>query len=112
FRFLSRRRDLESDYVACVCSRTFAQLPVHFEPMALLAVWLEHGLESEAINAASDRRHAPRRELGTGVLWQDEKGPRVSLLALGRPEEFRFETDLRSGLGHFIWRLRCSWCSS
>ncbi len=31
-------------------------------------------------------------------LWQNEKGPGAGLLALGRPEEFRFETD--QGFSH------------
>ena len=75
FRFLCRRRDLERDDVACVCARSFAHLPVHSEPVAFLAVWLERGLKGEAIDGAFDRRHAPRRELRTGVLWQGEKGP-------------------------------------
>jgi len=32
-------------------------------------------------------RDATRGEFSTGVLWQDEKGPRVGLTALRRPEE-------------------------
>ena len=98
FRFLCRRRDLERDNVACLCARSFAQLPVHFEPVAFLAVWLERGLKREAIDGAFDRRHAARGELRTGVLWQDEKDPGVALRALCRPEEFRFETN--RGFGH------------
>lgn len=70
--------------------------------MAFLAVWLEHGLKREAVDGAFDRRHAARGELRTGVLWQGEKGPGVGLLALGRSEEFRFETNLGSGLGHLL----------
>jgi hypothetical protein len=66
--------------------------------VALLAVWLERRLKSEAIDGAFDRRHATRRKLRTSILWQDEKGPGAGLLALGRPEEFRFETD--QGFGH------------
>ena len=69
FRFLSRRRDLQRDDVACVCARSFAHLPVHSEPVASLAVWLERGSKEEAIDGAFDRRHAPRGELRTGVLW-------------------------------------------
>ena len=93
FRFLYRGRDLESDSVACLCARGFAQLPVHFKPVAFLAVGLERGLKRKAIDGAFDRRHAPGGELRTGVRWQSEKGPRAGLLALGRPEEFGFETD-------------------
>src|SRR5262245_18140316 len=73
FWFLRHRRDLEGDSVTC--ARAFAQLPVQFEPMALSAVWLEHGLKREAIDRAFDRRHAPRGKLQTRSLWQDEKGP-------------------------------------
>ena len=101
FRFLSRRRDLQRDDVASVCARSFAHLPVHSEPMASLAVWLECGSKGEAIDGAFDRRHAPRGELRTGVLWQGKKGPRADLRGRRRPEEFRAETDIRSGLGHF-----------
>jgi hypothetical protein len=67
-----------------------------------LAVWLERGLERDAIDFSFNRRHAPRGELRTGVLWQDEKGPGAGLSALGRPEEFCFETDLGSGFGHLL----------
>ncbi len=110
FRFLCRRRDLERDNVARVCARSFAQLPVQFEPVAFLAVGLEHGLKRNAVEAAFDRCHAPGGELRTGVLWQDEKRPGVGLLALIGPragrlhcglEELRFETD--RGFGHFAW---------
>src|SRR5262249_41410547 len=61
---------------------------------------LESGLERKAIDGAFNRRHAPRGELRTGVLWQDEKGPGGALLALRRLQELRFETDLGSGFGH------------
>src|SRR6266478_2785721 len=87
FRFLSRRRDLQRNHVACVRSRSFAHLPVHFEPVASLAVWLERGSKREAIDGAFDRRHAPRGELRTGVLWQRKKGPRADPRGRGRPEE-------------------------
>ena len=66
--------------------------------MAFLAVGFERSLERKAIDGAFDRGHASRRKLRTGILWQDEKGPGAGLLALGRPEEFRFETD--RGFGH------------
>jgi len=66
--------------------------------VAFLAVWLESGLKREAIEGAFDRRHAARRELRTRVLWQNKKAPGAGLGALGRPAEFRFETDLGSGL--------------
>ena len=69
--------------------------------MAFLTVWLESGLKREAIEGAFDRRHAARRELRTRVLWQNKKAPGAGLGALGRPAEFRFETDLGSGLCHF-----------
>ena len=101
FRFLCRRRDLERDNVACVCARSFAHLPIHFEPVASLTVWLERGPKGEAIDSAFNRRHAPRGELGTGVLWQGEKAPRADLRGRRRPEKSRLETDLGSGLGHF-----------
>jgi len=74
---------------------------VHFEPVAFLAVWLEGGLERVAIEGAFDSRHATRREFRTRVLWQNKKAPGAGLGALGRQTEFRFETDLGSGLGHF-----------
>jgi hypothetical protein len=99
FRFLSRRRDLQRDDVACVCARSFAHLPVHSEPVASLAVWLERGSKEETIDGAFDRRHAPRGELRTDVLWQGKKGPRADLRGSRRLEEFRSETDLRSGFG-------------
>ena len=51
----ARRRDLERDDVACVCARRFAELPVHFEPVAFLAVRFERGLKREAIDGAFDR---------------------------------------------------------
>ena len=97
FRFLCRWRDLKRDNVASFCARSFAQLPVHSEPVALLAVWLEHGLKRKAIDGAFDRRHAARGELRTGVLWQDEKRPGVALRALRWPEELRFKTNRRFG---------------
>jgi len=97
--FLCRGRDLQRDNVA----RSFAQLPVHFEPVALLAVWLERCSKREAIDGAFDRRYAAGRKLRTGVLWQDKKAPGAGLLALRRTEEFRFETDFGSGFGHFAW---------
>ena len=65
------------------------------------AVWFEGGLKREAIEGAFDRRHAARRELRTRVVWQNKKAPGAGLWAPGRPAEFRFETDLGSGLGHF-----------
>ena len=103
FRLLCRGRDLEGDNVARVCARSFAQLPVHFEPVAFLAVGIENRLKREAIDSAFDRCHAAGRELRTSVHWQNKKGPGVGLLALRRPEEFRFETDFRTGFGHFAW---------
>ena len=68
--------------------------------MASLAVWLERGSKGEAIDGAFNRRHAPRGELRTGVLWQGKKGPGAGLRGRRGPEEFRCETDLGSGLGH------------
>ena len=65
--------------------RGFAQLPVHFEPVAFLAVRLEGGLKREAIEGAFDRRHAARRKLRTRVLWQNKKTPGADLAAVGRP---------------------------
>src|SRR5438034_148933 len=53
------------------------------------------------IEGTINRSHAAGGKLRTGVLWQDEKGPGTILLALGRPEEFRFEAD--QGFGHFGW---------
>jgi hypothetical protein len=98
FRFLCRGRDLEADNVACLGARSFAQLPVHFEPMAFLAVCLEHSLKAAAIDRAFYRRHAAGGKVGTGALWQDEEGPGIALLGFRRPEEFRFKTD--QGFGH------------
>ena len=69
--------------------------------MALLAVGFEDGLKRDTIDFAFDCRHAARWELRTGVLWQNQKRPGVALLARRWPEEFRCETNLRSGLGHF-----------
>ena len=100
FRFLSRRRDLQRDDVARICARSFAHLPVHYEPVASLAVRLERGSKGEAVEGAFNRRHAPRGELRTGVLWQGKKGPRDGLRGRRRPEQCRSETDLRSGFGH------------
>ena len=68
--------------------------------MTSLAVWLEHGLKWATVDGAFDRRHPARGQLGTGVLWQDEKCPRVGFLAFRRPEEFRFETN--RGFGHLL----------
>src|SRR5881396_2533866 len=51
-----------------------------------LAVWLERGSKGETIDGAFDRRHTPRGELRTGVLWQGQKGPRPDLRGRGRPE--------------------------
>ena len=59
------------DNVASVCAARFAQFPVYFKPVTFLAVWLQHGLKREAIDGAFDRRHAARRKLRAGVLWQD-----------------------------------------
>lgn len=98
FRFLRRGSDLQRDDVACLCADSFVQLPIDFEPVALLPVWLERCLKRKAIDGAFDRRHASRRKLRAGILWQDEKRPGTGLLALGWPEEFRFETD--RGFGH------------
>ena len=82
-RFRCRRRYLERDNVARVCACSLAQLPVHFEPVTFLAVWLELGLKRDAIDSAFDCRHATRRELRTGGLWQDEKRPGVGVIAQG-----------------------------
>jgi hypothetical protein len=108
FRFLSRRRDLQRDNVARVRSRSFTHFPVHSEPVAFLAVWLERSLKGDAIDGAFDRRHAPRGELRTGGLWQGKKGPRGGLRWRRRSEEFRSKTDPRSG--HFTWVLQIGIC--
>ncbi len=98
-RFICRGCDLDSDNVARLCTRSFAELPVHFEPVALLPIWLERRLKREAIDGAFDRRHTSRGKLRTSIFWQDEKDPgATALLALGRPEEFRFEAN--RGFGH------------
>src|ERR1700692_417296 len=68
--------------------------------MALLAVWLERGPKGMAIDDAFRRRHTPRGELRTGLLWQDKKGPRASLRRFGWSQEFCSETDIRGGFGH------------
>ncbi len=107
FRFVRGRCDLQRDNVPRLCARSFAQLPIDFEPVAFLAVRLEHRLKTDAINGAFNRRHAARGKLRTGILWQDEKGPGAGLSALIRPragqlhcgtDEFRFETN--QGFGH------------
>ena len=102
FRFHSYWRDLQRDDVACGCARRFAQLPVHFEPVASLAVWFERGSKGAAIDAAFDRRHTPRGEPRTRAGWQSKKGPRAPTPSRGRrwPEKSRSETDFRSGFGH------------
>jgi len=106
FRFLCCGFDLERDNVSHVHARRFAQLPVHFEPVASFAVWFEHSLKMDTIEGALDRSHTPRGKFRTGVLWQYEKCP-VGFRALIGPragrlhrwaEEFRFETD--RGFGH------------
>ena len=56
-------------------SRLLSELPVHFEPVAFLAIWLEGGSKREAIEGAFDGRHAARGQFGTGLLWQGEKDP-------------------------------------
>jgi hypothetical protein len=76
--------------------------------VAFLPVWLERGLKRETIEGAFDRRHAARGELRTRVLWQNKKAPGAGLGALGRPAEFRFKTDLGSGLCHFPKGIRKS----
>src|SRR5262245_29683392 len=76
--------------------------------MTLLTVRLEHGLKRDAIDGAFDRCYAARRELRTLVLWQDQKGPRVALLAFRRPEELSFETNLRTGFTHLAGNIRFS----
>jgi hypothetical protein len=110
FRFFCRGCDLEGDKVARVYVRRFRLLPLHFEPVTLLAVWPERGLKRDAIDGAFYRRHTARGKFRTSSLWQNEKGPGVALLALIGPragrlhcraKEFRFETNLRSRLGHF-----------
>jgi hypothetical protein len=101
FRFLCHRRDLQRDDVARACARGFAHFPIHFEPVAFLAVGLECSSKGEAVDGPFDRLHAARRELPTGVVWQDKKGPRAAFRGCRRPEEFRAETDLGSGFGHF-----------
>ena len=100
FRFLCHGRDLQRNDVAGVCARRFAHVPVHFEPVAFFAVWLERGSKGAAIDGAFDCRHAPRRELRADVFWQGEKGPGAGLRRRLRPDEFRCETDLRSGFAH------------
>jgi len=76
--------------------------------VAFLPVWLERGLKRETIEGAFDRRHAARGELRTRVLWQNKKAPGAGLGALGQPAEFRFKTDLGSGLCHFPKGIRKS----
>ena len=100
-RFLSRRRDLQSDDVACVYACSFAHFRVYFEPVASLPVRLERGSKGQAIEGAFDRRPAPRGEFRTGVLWQSEKGPGVDFRGSRWPEKFRTETDFRSSSVQF-----------
>ncbi len=75
FRFFRGRRDLETYKVALLCACSLTQLSAYFQPVTLLAVWLKHGLEREAIDRALDRSHSTRGEFRTRVLWQDEKAP-------------------------------------
>src|ERR1039458_391912 len=100
FRFLGHWRDFQRDVVARLRARRFAQLPVHFEPVASLAVRLECGPKGMAIDEAFHCRHTPCGELRTSALWQDKKGPRPSLRRLRGSQESCFETDIRGGL-HF-----------
>ena len=99
--FKRLRAEFQCDDVAFVCSRSFAQLALDFEPMAFLAVRVERGAKGEAINGGLDGRHAPRGELRAGVLWQDQKGPGVGIGGFRRPKEFCGETDFRRRFGHF-----------
>ena len=79
--------DLKGQNVAHRCAGTFAKFPLYFEPVALLAVWLERRLKRKAIDGAFDRRHAAGGQLHTGVLWQDEKCP-ACLRVFRRRESF------------------------
>ena len=94
-------REFQRDNVACVCAGGFAQLSVDFEPMAFLAVRLKRGSKRGPVNRCFDRCHSARRKLGARVLWQNKKTPRAILRGRLWPNEFRFETDFRSGLSHF-----------
>jgi hypothetical protein len=53
-----RRHDLQRDDVAYVYVCSFAHLPVHFEPMAFLAIGLERGLKRKTIDRAFNRCHS------------------------------------------------------
>src|SRR5262249_26067171 len=101
FRFRSGRRYLQRDEVAWLCARSFAKLPIHFEPVAFLAVWLERRSKGSAIDRPFDYCHTARGELRTGLLWQVKKRPGAGLRGRRRPEESRPEPDLRSSFGHF-----------
>jgi hypothetical protein len=107
FQFHSRRRNLQRHDVACVCARSFAHLPAHFEPVASLAIRFERGSKGKAIEGAFDRRQSPRGELRTGVCWQDKKGPGADLRGRHRPQKFRPETDFSGAFVHnVIWQRR------
>jgi len=45
--------ELQRYLVACVCARSFAQLLVHSEPVASLAVWLERGSKGKPLMVPS-----------------------------------------------------------
>ena len=101
FFFLCRRRDLQGGDVTRVCTRSFAQRSVHFEPVASLGVRFKSGSKWDAIDGAFDSRHAPRRQFRAGALWQDKKGPRVGLLGRCRSQQFGAKTD------HVIFMAQC-----
>jgi hypothetical protein len=86
FRFLSHRRNFQRDDIAGLRARRFAQFLVHFEPVTSLAVRLERGSKSHAIEGTLNRRHASRGELHAGFLGQGQKGPRDGLRGCRGPE--------------------------
>jgi hypothetical protein len=100
FGLFCRWRDLKADHVTFLYPGACAQLPVDFEPVAFVTIWLKHGLKREAIDRASGRRHSARRKSSTRILWQDEKSPGAAIRSGRRPQEFRFATD--RSFGHFL----------
>ena len=97
-RLLCHGRDVQRDNVARLCARSFAQLPVHFEPVAFLAVWLEGALKRETIEGAFDRRHAAR-ELFNRLELEERL---VSLDALHTQDETARALVLEHGADYLL----------
>ena len=106
FWFFSCGGDLNRDNVAGLCAGRFRELPVHFKPVALPPVWLEHRFKMATVDAAFNCRHAARGELCAALVRQHQKYPGTALLGLGWPQEFRFEPNFRGSFGHLPERMQ------